>query len=97
MFRIRSSRIGNLDGRVRQSLWPFVRPDLFQKFNRQSLITLKRSFKNILELFWSKRHAAGLVRIQISLKVLPRPSNKVAVELRIEGRVERCRRNGTLF
>ena len=66
MFRIRSARIGNLDGRVRQSLWPFVRPDLFQKFNRQSLITLKRSFKNILELFrmnygrpWLKSQSNG--------------------------------------
>ena len=50
MFRIRSPCIHDLDGRVGQSLWPFVRPDLFQKFHCEGLITLKRSFENILKL-----------------------------------------------
>ena len=61
MFRIRSSRIGNLHGRVGQSLWSFVRLDLFQKFNCEGLITLKRSFENILKLLGTKWHAARLV------------------------------------
>src|SRR5438552_14961405 len=97
MFRICGSRIGNLDGRVRQSLWPFVRPDLFQKFNRQGLITVKRSFENILKLFGSERDTAGFVGIEISFEVLPRPCNKVVVELRSEDRIEALGRRDRAF
>jgi len=96
MFRIRS-RIDNLDRRVRQSLWPFVRPDLFQKFNRQGLITLKRSFENILKLFRSQGYAAGFIRIEISLKVFPRPGDEIVVEVGIEECLQLCRRRRALF
>jgi len=84
MFRIRGPPIRNLERRVGQSLWSSVGLDRFQKFNGEGFVALERSFENILKLFRSKGYAAGFIRIEISLKALPRPGDEIVVKVRIK-------------